>query len=161
MKVKILDKKFENQTFDIVYYLEDGINTRLPLYDKFKVGDRLYVYGIYEDGKLSVAAASYYDKTPWVIGIAVIYALLIVIIGGKNGIKALISLAFTILMIFLVLIPSLLSGKDPVIYTILVCSVIIIISFLIISGLRKKTMVAIIGTVAGVVAARNNRYYFF
>ena len=102
LKVKILDKKFKNQTFDIVYYLEDGINTRLPLYDKFKVGDRLYVYGIYEDGKLSVEAASYYDKTPWVIGIAIIYALLIVIIGGKNGIKALISLAFTILMIFLV-----------------------------------------------------------
>ena len=27
-----------------MYYLEDGINSRLPLYEKFKVGDKLYVY---------------------------------------------------------------------------------------------------------------------
>ncbi len=153
LKVKILDNRFKGQTFDIVYYLEDGINTRLPLYDMFKVGDRLYVYGIYENGKLTVDAASYYDKTPWIALIAIIFASLIVIIGGKNGVKALLSLLITIVMIFAFLVPMILQGKDPVFMTILLSTIVIIVSFLAISGFKRKSLVAIIGTVAGVVAA--------
>jgi len=153
LKVKILDEKFKNQEYDIVYYLEDGINSRLPIYDKFKVGDKLYVYGIYENNELSVQAASYYDKTPWVIGILVIYAALILVIGGKNGLKAILSLAVTVFIIFAFLIPAILDGKSPILFTILLSSIIIIISFVIVAGFKKKTIVAIIGTVAGVVAA--------
>ena len=100
LKVEILDSRFKGERFDIIYYLEDGINTRLPLYDTFKVGDKLYVYGIYEDGVLKVEAASYYDKTPWIIVIAGIYAVLIAIKGRKKGLRAIVGLAITIVLIF-------------------------------------------------------------
>ena len=153
VKVKILDNRFKDKTFDVIYYLEDGINTRLPLYDQLKVGDRVYAYGIYENGVLSVDAISYYDKTPWVVAILVIYGALIIGIGGKNGLKALLSLIITIVMIFAVLIPMILAGKNIILTTILLCSIVIVISFLIITGFKRKTVVAIIGTVAGVVAA--------
>ena len=153
LKVEILDSRFKGERFDIIYYLEDGINTRLPLYDTFKVGDKLYVYGIYEDGVLKVEAASYYDKTPWIIVIAGIYAVLIAIMGGKKGLRAIVGLAITIVLIFKVLVPAILAGYNSILITILICSLVILITFIIISGFNKKTWVAIIGTVAGVIMA--------
>jgi uncharacterized membrane protein len=125
----------------------------LPLYDKCKKGDIVYVYATYEAGELSVQALAFYDKTPWVIGLFVIFAGLILIIGGSKGVKALVSLAITILLIFIVLIPNVLDGKDPILFTILICVATIAFTFLIVSGITKKTLVAVIGTTAGVVAA--------
>ncbi len=153
IKVEILDERFKGEKYDIIYYLEDGMNSRLPLYDVFKIGDKLYVYGIYENGVLKVDAASYYDKTPWIAIIAVIYALLIAFIGGKKGMRALIGLIITIILIFKILVPAILSGYNSILVTILICSIVIFITFLIISGFNKKTWVAIIGTVAGVIMA--------
>lgn len=153
VRVKILDKRFKDEEFDIVYYLEDGINTRLPLYEKCKVGDIVYVYGLYENGKLSVDALAFYDKTPWIIAICIIYSLMIIIFGGKKGVKALLSLVITIVLIFKALVPAILNGYNPIVVTILLSSIVISLTFLIISGLSKKTLVAVSGTIAGVVAA--------
>ena len=74
VKIRILDKRFLNQEFDIIYYLEDGMNTRLELYDLFKKGDKVYAYAIYENNKLDVTAISYYDKTLWIALIFAIFA---------------------------------------------------------------------------------------
>ena len=153
VRIKILDKKFKDEEYDVIYYLEDGINSRLPLYDMLKEGDKVYAYGIYEDEKLDVTAISYYDKTGWMLLLFVIFALLIAIIGGKNGIKALVGLVITIAIIFYVLLPGILSGKNIILLTLVVCTLVIGITFLIISGFNKKTLVAIIGTVGGIFAA--------
>ena len=161
LKVEILDQKFKGEKYDVIFYLEDGMNSRLPLYDKFKVGDKLYVHCIYEDGILTVDAAAYYDKTPWIIIIAGIYAAFIALIGGKKGIKALAGLAITVILIFNVLVPAILNGFNVILLTVLTCSIVILVTFIIISGFHKKTWVAIIGTVAGVVAARSNWIYIW
>ena len=153
IKVKILDKRFKDKEFEIINYLEDGINSNLPLYEKLKVGDKVYVYGIYENNKLDVSAVSYYDKTPWILGLLIIFLLSIVIIGGKNGVKAIIGLLLTIALIFGFLIPGILAGKNIILLTIIICTLVIVLTFLIISGFKKKTYVAIIGTVGGIVMA--------
>ncbi|MBR3280876.1 MAG: YibE/F family protein [Clostridia bacterium] len=153
IRIKVLDKRFLGKEYSVIYYLEDGINSRLPLYDELKVGDKVYAYGTLENGILQVDAISYYDKTPWVLLIFLIFAGLIVLIGRKNGLKALISLVLTILMIFWLLIPGILSGKNIIILTVGVCSVVILVTFIIVSGFTKKTLIAIIGTIGGIVAA--------
>ena len=153
VKVKVLDKRFEGKTFDIIYYLEDGINSRLPLYDLLKVGDKVYAYGILENDKLDVSAISYYDKTPYIFAIFGIFSLAIIVIGGKNGIKALIGLFITVVLIFGVLVPGILNGANIILLTVAVCASVIVITFLIISGINKKTLVAIIGTIGGIIAA--------
>lgn len=153
VRIKILDSKFKGEEFDVVYYLEDGVNTRLPLYHLLKVGDKVYVYGIYENESLDVVGISYYDKTIWIVILFLIFALLISLIGGKNGIKALIGLAITMMLIFGVLVPGILSGLNVILLTLGICSLVIIITFLIVSGFNKKTFVAIIGTIGGIFAA--------
>ncbi len=153
IKIKILDDRFKNQEYNVVYSLEDGVNSRLPLYEKLKVGDIVYAYGTYENGKLSVEAVAYYDITPWVIILVIIFSLLILIFGRKNGLKALISLALTIFLIFAFLVPAILASKNAIICTIILCSIVIVATFIMISGLSKKTLVAIIGTTSGIFVA--------
>ncbi len=160
VKVEILEKRFKGQQFDVIYYLEDGINSRLPLYEKCKVGDTVYVYGLYEDGKLSVEGLAFYDKTFWIITICIIYAVLILVIGGKKGVQALLSLIITVLLIFGILIPNVLDGKEPISCTILICSITIILTFLIVSGISKKTLVAALRNYCGSCCCRNNRCFF-
>ena len=62
-------------------------------------------------------------------------------------------LIITIGLVFCILIPGILEGKNPVLLTILVSCLTIFATFLIVSGFHKKTFAAICGTIAGVVAA--------
>lgn len=75
------------------------------------------------------------------------------IIGGKKGLKTILTLIFTILVILKVLLPMILQGYNPIAVSIAVSSLVIIVTLLIISGFNKKTLSAIIGTTGGVIIA--------
>ena len=154
VKVKITDSRYKDAVYNIIYYLEDDYNTRLPMYKELKAGDRVYVYANFENGELvGEAFVQYYDKTAWMVLIVIIFSASIIIIGGKQGVKALLGLIITIAVVFYILIPGILDGKDPIALTILVSFLTIFATFLIISGFHKKTAGAILGTIAGVIAA--------
>lgn len=154
VKVEITDSRHNGEIYNILYYLEDDYNTKLPLYDELEKNDKVYVYANFEDGKLyGEAFIQYYDKTGWILIIAIVFAGAIVLIGGTKGVKALIGLIITIALVFYMLIPGILEGKSPVGLTVIVCCLTILATFLIVSGFHKKTLAAIAGTIAGVVAA--------
>ena len=154
VKVEITDSRHNGDVYEIIYSLQDDYNTNLPLYAELKENDRVYVYANFEnDELLGEAAIQYYDKTNWMLLVAGIFAMAILLIGGKKGLKALIGLAITIAGIFTVLIPGIFDGKDPVVLSVIVCSITTFLTFIIVSGFSKKTFAAICGTIAGVVAA--------
>ena len=154
LKVEITDKLHNGEEYEILYYLENENNPRLPEYKELSVGDKVYVYANFEDGKLlGDAYIAYYDKTNWFLLIVAIFSVTVLLIGGKQGIKALVGLFVTIGLIFYILIPGIIEGKEPINLTIFICSLTILFTFLIISGFHKKTFSAILGTIAGVVAA--------
>lgn len=154
VKVKITDSRHKDEVYNIIYYLEDDYNTRLPMYQELKAGDKVYVYANFQNGELlGEAFVQYYDKTGWMLLVVALFSIAIILIGGKKGIKALIGLIITIALVFYILIPGILDGKNPISLAILVCFLTIFATFLIVSGFHKKTMAAILGTVAGVVAA--------
>lgn len=154
LKVEIIDSSHTGEIYEIIYYLEDDYNTKLPMYDKLKVNDKVYVYANFENDILvGDAFIQYYDKTNWIVLLAIVFAGAILLIGGTKGIKALVGLVITIGLVFCVLIPGILEGKNPIALTILVSCLTIFVTFLIVSGVHKKTFAAICGTAAGVVAA--------
>ena len=154
VKVEITDSRRKGEVYSIKYYLEDDYNTRLPLYDALKINDKVYVYANFENNELSGEAyIQYYDKSGWIILLSSIFAVAILLIGGSKGFKALIGLMVTIGLVFGILIPGILKGNSPVALTILVCCITTFVTFIIVSGFHKKTIAAITGTIAGVVAA--------
>jgi len=94
-----------------------------------------------------------YNRIAYVIGLCVLFFALILIIGGKKGVSTLISLAVTVLVIFLVFIPSVLNGYNIYISTIIVSVFIILMSLLLINGADKKTLCAVVGNICGVAVA--------
>ena len=104
------------------------------------------------DGSLNVAVYNY-DREAVLLGAIVIFVLLLCIIGGKKGVMSLLSLGYTLLMLFFVLIPALYYGAPMLLTTIGVIILTNVISFALIDGINQKTVSGFLGTSAGVLFA--------
>ena len=85
---------------------------------------------------------------------------LLVLLGGRQGLKTIITLGITFFCIIKLYIPSILKGYNPIISSIIICSIIIIICFPILGGLNRKTLAAIISTITGIAIAGTIAYWF-
>ncbi len=92
-----------------------------------------------------------YLRTDALIGLGIIFLALLLLFGGLKGFNTIISLTFTCLAVFLVFIPSILSGFNIYISSIIISLYVIVMSLLIINGPNKKTWVSIIGCFVGVL----------
>lgn len=100
------------------------------------------------------------DRTVPIVMFVAIFVLVICLIGGKKGIKSVISLAFTLVCIFYILFPLLYKGMSPFIVTVLVSAVVTVFTMLYVGGINNKSFAAIIGTVCGVIIAGISAYAF-
>ena len=118
-----------------------------------EVGDRVTVSFSYTDGVIDDIILQDYDRTVPLVVILLAFLVITTLVGGKTGAKSLLGLALTILCVFAVLIPLLLGGA-PTLPTILgMCAYVTVVEFVILDGVNKKTVCAILGTVSGVVFA--------
>lgn len=92
-----------------------------------------------------------YYRSDALIWLCVAFFALLFVFGGIKGLNTIISLGFTCLSIFLVFIPAILTGYN--IYTVanIICVFIVIMSLLIINGANRKSLVAGIGCIGGVI----------
>lgn len=153
VKVRIIDKELYTNTvlsvkYDLTYYLNNNMKA-----DKINVNDNVYVYLNIEDGVIQSSYIQYIDKQNLLIWMIAIYSVGILIIGGFKGLKALISLVITILIIFCVTIPCIYKGIDPLTITLITSIAVTILTFGIVAGFTKKTICAIIGTSCGIIIA--------
>ena len=94
-----------------------------------------------------------YHRVDFILILMVLFCVLLLILGRRNGINTLVSLVFTILSIFFVFIPAVLNGGNIYSWAISTCIFIIIMTLLIISGFSKKSLAAMIGCSSGVCVA--------
>lgn len=118
-----------------------------------KVGDPLTVAITVEDGEITNIMPQDYDRTLPLLLVLLAFILITVLVGRKVGAKSLVGLGITIVCVFTVMIPLLLGGW-PTLPTILaVCAYVTVVEFVILGGVNKKTVCAILGTIAGVLFA--------
>ena len=117
-------------------------------------GNKVFV-GIEEDvnGNITNAYITDFVRYKGLALIALIFCFLIIVIGGKKGAKSLLTLFLTGISIIKILIPLILKGVDPVFPTLLICSVLLVINFLIVCGFNKKSIGAILGTTLGLTTS--------
>lgn len=94
-----------------------------------------------------------YNRIPLTVGLIVVFFAVLLLLGGKQGVKAFIGLIYTVLVIVFVLLPLTLKGVSPVPLTIAIVFVTSAVCFLLIGGLQKKTVAAALGSLAGVLIA--------
>ncbi len=118
---------------------------------KFKVGDEVIVNrnrGI--EGTEFFYISDFVRRGP-LLWLVVIFAALVVAIGRWKGVSSLIGLGVSFAVIFLFILPQILSGQDPVLISILGSLAIIPATFYLSHGLNRKTTVAIIGTLIALI----------
>lgn len=89
-------------------------------------------------------------RLPQVFFLIGLFVLAVFIFGGIQGVRGILSLAGSLLLILYVLLPGILHGYSPLLVTIGVSSLIIIIGSYITHGFNKTTSSAVLGMVATV-----------
>ncbi len=149
--VKIINRDKKNREIKIINTL-----TGDPVYD-MPLTKGAYVMLHYESDNFYFIS---YDNTRPMIVLFLIFLVSLIVIGGIKGIKALLALAITISLIIGVMIPLLLKGISPILASIFICTMATIITFVIIAGVNKKSISAIVGTTGGLILGGLIAYAF-
>lgn len=133
------------QSIDSMYAIEQRV---------VQPGDKVIVYlnQNYSVPEIKYMFAEYY-RVDFIIFLYAVFCLLLLVLGRKNGVNTLVSLAFTVASVFFVFIPAVLNGGNVYSWSISTCIYIIVMTLLIISGISKKSLAAMIGCASGVCVA--------
>lgn len=119
-----------------------------------RVGTRIIVrLDADEQGQPYVLSIPNYNRVPMLLGLMAVFAGLLVLIGRRKGVMALIGLVYTLACLWVILVPMILRGADPVLVTVVIVALTTAASLLLLTGLSRKTLCATLGCVGGVAAA--------
>ncbi|HWR43510.1 YibE/F family protein [Sporomusa sp.] len=120
---------------------------------KVKPGDKVIVAVTHDLGKTSYHVSDF-DRFDYVYILGGLFVLALVVFGGFIGAKSVMVIAFSVLLIFKIFIGQVLANQYSLtLLTLAVAIVIAVATQLVISGLSKKTLAAVLGTVGGVAIA--------
>ena len=129
-------------------------NTVGPIYGTpMEVGDRVTVgLSTYADGTVRCYVYEY-DRSPGLLLVLAAFLIVTVLVGGKVGVKSLVSLGLTVAALIFILLPLLLLGWPTIPTTFLISVLVTAATFVILGGVDKKTVCACLGTLAGIALA--------
>ena len=134
---------------DMVAYNYFGPLSGVPV----AVGDSVVLtIKTHTDGTNS-ATVYEFNRIPILAAFLILFFVVVFLIGGRTGLKSLVGLTFTIICLFMILIPLVLKGAPAVPSTFLVCAYVALVCFTILGGVQRKTVSAFLGTTAGTFIA--------
>ena len=147
LEVELLTGRYKGDVCKVTNYYSALYNVDVSKGDRVSVridttGEHEYSVSIYN-----------YDRVPLVIGLVIVFAIVLIALGGKQGLKAFLGLVYTVLVIVFVLLPLTLKGVAPIPLTIAIVFITSAVCYLLIGGLQKKTIAAALGSLAGVLIA--------
>ena len=129
-------------------------NTVGPIYGQpLEVGDGVTVgLSTYADGTVRCYVYEY-NRFPGLLLVVAAFLAVTVLVGGKVGVKSLVSLGLTVAALIFILLPLLLQGWSTIPTTFLISVLVTAATFVILGGVDKKTVCACLGTLAGIALA--------
>ena len=147
LTAELISGDYKGQRFSLTNNLSYLYGTVL------KEGDTITVAFSLTDGKVENVVLQDYDRTVPLAVIVLLFLLVTVLVGGKVGAKSLLGLGLTILCVFVILIPLLLDGWPTLPTVLALCAFVTVITFVVLGGVNRKTVCAILGTIMGVALA--------
>ena len=155
VKIKILEGPYK----DLVASVSNDI-TDNPAYNiNVKSGSEVILSVVSSKDAKPEINISDYHRAPIIDGLLILFLILFLVLGGKTGLKALLGLIITVLLVVFILLPLSIAGVYPLLTAIFICLMATAVSMLLICGLTQKAAAAIIGTVFGVLIAGILAYF--
>lgn len=147
LELEILTGRYKGDICNVTNYYSALYNVDVAKGDKVSVRIDTTDVDVY-----SVSIYNY-NRIPLTIGLIVVFFAVLILLGGKQGLKAFLGLVYTVITIMFVLLPMTLKGVSPIPLTISIVFVTSAVCFLLIGGIQKKTVAAALGSLAGVLIA--------
>ena len=111
-------------------------------------------------GDSTVASVYTQDREGVIYIFALIYLLVLCLIGGKQGLKGCLGLVFTFFCVIFVYLPLVYLKYSPFWTAVFVCFITTLVTMYLIGGPTRKTCAATLGTLVGVILAGVSAWCF-
>ena len=146
--LELTSGRYIGEEVEITHYLSPYFS--IPAEKGMTLSVRVITTG---DNEFTVSVYNY-ERIPWLLLFIGIFLLVLILVGGKQGLSAVFGLLFTMGGVIFVLLPLLVQrGWPPVPTTLLIVALTSFVSFIFIGGLHTKSMVAALGSFGGVLLA--------
>ena len=92
-----------------------------------------------------------YIRTHKLLILGLLFVVSVLLFGGKKGLNTILSLGLTCAAVFMVFIPSILTGKNVYVMAALVCLYTTVMTLSLVVGFNEKSLTAAIGCMSGIV----------
>lgn len=148
-KAQALNSDLRGKTLDVVQEIDRSYAFSPRQVEE---NDKILIDSYTQNGQQKFYFGDFIRITP-LLWLLLVFCILIVVFSKMQGLKTVVSLGFTCLAVFTVLIPAILNGHNIYLWSILVCVFITVMTLAIISGFSTKSLCAGIGCVCGVLCA--------
>lgn len=152
VRAEILDGEYKGEIFEAESYTYPGDGRG---YGNFQLteNNEVFVQIQLVDGEIVAADVMDYTRDFPTFVIIGIFIALLLLFGQKQGVKSVVTLGFTLFIIFKFMVPYLFAGYNPVYLAILTGAIVTASTFIMVSGFTIKTLAAVSGTIGGLASA--------
>jgi len=149
LTVQLLSGPLKGQALQVPYPVAShpGYNIRL------RPADEVILTLKMNGNRIENAYFVEYGRDKKLFYLAALFFVLVVLMGGRRGIRSIVSLLLTGGAIFCLLLPLIFKGYDPIPTTVIVAAMVTAVTLVMIGGFSAKTLAAMIGTTGGVIVA--------
>ena len=148
LTVEVKSGQYAGKTYWVTDYAVNPLNS-VPL----RQGDGVILaVSTYANGEVRVHVQEY-NRIGALLAVVAVFFLVTILVGRKTGLKSLVALALTVVCLLRILLPALMRGVPTLAGVFAVCVFIAVVSFTILGGLHRKSVCAMLGTVAGTALA--------
>ena len=143
LKIRLTTGPDKGTTID----LENPIATTSPIFEE---GDLLVLGRSTDGGEVTYYFADYQRKTPLLL-LGLIFVAAVVALARWRGVRALVALATSLVVLVFFTLPSILRGNSPIAVAIVSAVCIMLIVLYVTDGFHVRATIAVLGTVASLL----------
>lgn len=145
LKLKGISKDFTDEFY---FY---GIDGQITTKEQYEVGDKVVVIATENSSGDYSYVINDKIRTPVLFICLILFAVLAIAIAKVKGLKAIISLALTFVIVIFAIVPLILKGYDPFMLAIIFSLPILAVSIYFTHGINRESHIALLGTFTGVL----------
>ena len=116
----------------------------------YAAGDRALVVISHEGDEVVAVTMTDHFRLNWEVVLAVLFAVLLILFAGRTGLRALLSFALTVLMLWKLLVPLYLKGWNPIWVGLLVTLLLTALIISMVYGFDRRSAAAVSGSFLGI-----------
>lgn len=103
-----------------------------------------------DSGEFQVRVFNYF-RAPFIVLIGLLFLVSLIFVGGKKGLLSGLGLVYTFVCVLHIFLPLILRGYSPIFSAIILVLMVTSTTMVLLNGVTRKSLCAILGTISGVV----------